>query len=136
MSLNYNYEKVPEQFTTNPYNDLQHPVTYYLIWMSMSGGYGSITKSNVDEVYRRIALIQKLDGPAVMFQDDGIYITRQDIVNHIGLWTNASTKTPAEFDKWFVKRMQEQVVGSSNEPSAHDLVQARYEKWAARQEAA
>lgn len=141
MSLNYSVKEIPDHITTSPFDkDKWHPVTNYLIWSSLITGIGSITKANVDEVFRRIAIIQKLDEPAVTFMDSltkdwvNVYITREDIVNHIGLWTNASTLTEVQFNKKIMERLSREATTSYVDASAHDRVQEHYERWLTAQQ--
>lgn len=131
MSLNYNYSAVPEQYTVSAFDkDRIHPVTNYLIWSSLLTGISSITHKNVDEVYRRIAILQKLNGSDIQYVDPlsisqdmiEIYVTRQDIVNHIGLWTNATTLTPSQFDKRIMERLSRDAITSYTDTSAHDRI--------------
>lgn len=141
MSLNYNYASVPEHFTVSPFDKERiHPVTNYLIWSSLLTGIGSITKSNVDEVFRRVAIIQKLNGSEISYCDSlsgdwvEIYLTKQDIVNHIGLWTNASALTPAQFDRKIIEMVSRDAVSSYTDDSAHDRVQEMHERWLTAQQ--
>lgn len=136
MSLNYNYSAVPDYITVSPFDENRiHPVTNYLIWSSLLTGMGSITKSNVDEVFRRIAVLQKLNGADIQYVDPlskdlrEIYVTRQDIVNHIGLWTNASTLTPAQFDKKMMSQLSRDAMLSYDDTSARDRINEMHERF-------
>jgi len=136
MSLNYGYGFVPDHLTTSPFDENKiHPVTNYLIWSSLLTGISSITKANVDEVFRRIAVLQKLEGAQIQYVDPisndwiEIYLTRQDIENHIGLWTNASYLTATQFDKKIMERLSREATTSYVDASAHDRVQERHERW-------
>ena len=136
MSLNFDYHLVPDHITTSPFDENKiHPVTNYLIWSSLLTGISSITKANVDEVFRRIAVLQKLNGSDIQYSDSisgdwvEIYLTRQDIENHIGLWTNASSLTDVQFDMKIMDRLSREATTSYVDASAHDRVQERHERW-------
>lgn len=136
MSLNYNYSAVPDYITVSPFDKERiHPVTNYLIWSSLITGIGSITKSNVDEVFRRIAVLQKLNGSDIQYVDPltndlrEIPVTRQDIVNHIGLWTNASTLTEVQFDKKIMKELSREAMLSFDDTSARDRINEMHERF-------
>ncbi len=136
MSLNYNYSAVPEHYTVSPFDKNRiHPVTNYLIWSSLLTGISSITKSNYQEVYRRVAVLQKLNGSDIQYVDPltqdlvSIYVSLQDIKNHIGLWTNASSMTPAQFDKHIMERLSRDAILSYDCTSADDRVNEMHERW-------
>lgn len=136
MSLNYNYSAVPEQYTVSPFDkDRIHPVTNYLIWSSLLTGVGSITKSNYQEVYRRVAVLQKLNGSDIQYLDPltkdlvSIYVTLDDIKNHIGLWTNASTMTPSQFDKHIMERLSRDAILSYDCTSADTRITEMHERF-------
>lgn len=67
-------------------------LTHALIWDTMTVGLGEITEKNLDEWMYRLCIMGRVC-PREM------KITRQDLVNHIGLRTNASTFTRAAFKK-------------------------------------
>jgi len=141
MSLNFDYHLVPDHITTSPFDDSKiHPVTNYLIWSSLLTGIGSITKANVDEVFRRIAVLQKLNGSDIQYSDSisgdwvEIYLTKEDIVNHIGLWTNASSLTEAQFNRKIMDRLSREATTSYVDASAHERVQERHERWLTKQQ--
>lgn len=67
-------------------------LTHTLIWNTMTVGLGEVTEKNLDEWMYRLCIMDRVY-PREM------KITRQDLVNHIGLRTNASTFTRAAFKK-------------------------------------
>ena len=104
MALNFDVSNIADyqNITTSPFNENKwHPVTEYLVFALMGIGVNEIKVGNVDEVFRRVAIHQKLHGPALEYYipPTTIYVTLQDIKNHIGLRTNVSTLTAAEFNK-------------------------------------
>lgn len=50
-------------------------------------------------------------------------------MNHIGLWTNASTLTEVQFNKKIMERLSREATTSYVDASAHDRVQEHYERW-------
>lgn len=77
-------------------------LTNCLIWMTMATGLDKgweLTEEYVPEMYARIKLLEKLGGPLLTQGSDPYWITVEDIQRHVGLQTNAGTKTRAEFIK-------------------------------------
>lgn len=75
-----------------------NPITETLVWHSMICGFGRIAESNWQEVYQRIHFYEQAVGALVAHHETGPrYITPQDVFDHIGLRTNASTLTKAKF---------------------------------------
>jgi len=66
------------------------PVTNALIWHSLNTGIGKITEDSAAEVYARIALVEKLYGASLWNSDGPRPITRDDVLKHVGLVTNAT----------------------------------------------
>jgi hypothetical protein len=98
MSLNWDLTAIEDRLgtkeydalITSPFNkDELHPVTNALIWASMVVHLDGITESTAEEFYKRLALVQAYDGP--FLAGGSIYITRQDVLDHIGLKTNVKS---------------------------------------------
>lgn len=69
------------------------------IWATMAVGINHITEANCLDFYKRVSMWEKVIG-AYRFADSGktsVYFTAEDIVRLIGLRTNASPKTKAQF---------------------------------------
>jgi hypothetical protein len=146
MSLNFNLEDVKkrlgderwEEVTTHP-EDLGkekkrwHPVTDTLIWKTMSIDLGEITEANLDEWWFRVRLLQLLDGGPELHGGIGsFYLTRQDIDDHIGLSTNVSDKSRAEWLKRVLKKLSD----PPQKDSANKLIRIALKEYAAKQETA
>lgn len=107
MSLNFNYKNVADQsLISNPHDpDEYHPVFYTLVWATMSCGFNKITKDNAEKVHQRIKALETVYGPQMHVRDGSgeesrkVYITLSDIEAYIGMTTNASTMTDAQFSK-------------------------------------
>lgn len=79
-----------------------NPVTNALIWHALNTGIGTITEANAGEVYARIHLVEKLHGASLWTADGPKEITIEDVLQHIGLYTNASFKDESRAS--FLKR--------------------------------
>lgn len=104
MALNFDVSNIKDYptITTSPFDENKwHPITEYLVYGLMGIGVSEIKAGNVDEVFRRVAIHQKLYGAALEYHipPTKIYLTIQDIKNHIGLRVNVSNMTAAEFNK-------------------------------------
>lgn len=80
--------------------DATYPMTERLYFVTLVTDLGEITESNYAEFYARVKVYEAITG------DD--YITLEDIKRRIGLTTNVSNRTSAQF----LKRMTE--LGQSN----------------------
>jgi hypothetical protein len=72
-------------------------VTNAIIWMTMPVGVGTIKEANYREFAYRLEMIQKLRGALVVGPEGDVRITPMDVHRHIGLSTNASTKSRSKF---------------------------------------
>ena len=116
MALTWNVSKVEnhEVVTTDP-NDPNkwHPLTEALIWATMFIGMYEITKKNHEEFYARVFVQERVGGTYRMsLQKDGVrpvplYTTLEEVKSHIGLYTNVSMKTLAQFWKGIKKEALE-----------------------------
>lgn len=107
MSLNFdlsninNYQVVtthPDDLGEEDHVKRLNPVTDALIWHSMICGFTEITEKNWQEVFHRIYLRERACGALRVNHELGnIYITVEDVFKHIGLRTNSSARTKAEF---------------------------------------
>ena len=105
MSLNWQVNQIEnnEIVTTRPKaspdeKDRWHPVTEALVWYSLICGFNQITEKNFDDVWGRIRCFEMI----APMMSDGERLAEEDVRRHIGLTTNASPKTPAQFAKHFV----------------------------------
>jgi len=91
-----------------------YPMTERLYFVTLVTDLGEITESNFGEFYARVKVYEAITG------DD--YITLADIKRRIGLTTNVSNRTSAQF----LKRMTE--LGNSNHynTSANQIKAAYY----------
>tara|TARA_R110001606_G_scaffold371834_1_gene528731 strand:- start:665 stop:1060 length:396 start_codon:yes stop_codon:yes gene_type:complete len=109
MPLNYDYRKV-KTTTWEPDGTFDKDgepmgkmpdVLNSLIWITMSIGINSITEKTWKDFYTRMKLLG-VDRNLLRRDEDGNYtipISAQDVRDHIGLHTNASSKTKTQFLK-------------------------------------
>lgn len=116
MSLDFSVAKIEDYAnrTTAPHlgyggKEQWHPVTNVLVWSSIPCGFYCITTKNVDEVWHRLSMWQAVQGALLHGPDGDIYLTREDVVMHIGLSTNASSKTRSEFNKTLERALEQKV---------------------------
>ena len=87
-----------------------NPVTRALTFHSSSIGMGEITKKNWKEFFIRVAAYEAVEG-ASLHKTGASYpaiprpITKEDVVNHIGLATNVSKISANEFHKRLAKNL-------------------------------
>lgn len=72
-------------------------ITRSLTFATIPVGISRITKANVNDFYSRLSAWEKLYGAACFKDGEDYFITREDIAKHVGLSTNASSKTSNEF---------------------------------------
>jgi len=88
-----------------------HTLTDSLIWATMALGISKITLKNYEEFYTRLKFSEDLNGQLVRNWDyaneKAVPVTVEDIERHIGLSTNASRYSRAEFIKRQIKIWEE-----------------------------
>lgn len=104
-----------------------HPVTNALIWATISVGMSSITEKNWIEFFQRVRAVERVSGAYVnrpnvsgAFDPKG-FITPLEVYSHIGLHTNASSKTLAKF--------REDLYSLSCRETPHQVFEAIPEKY-------
>lgn len=112
MSLNWSIEDVKDweeiKICHNPEgsNDdltreqlVESIITQAIVFRTMAVGIGHITEENADEFYVRSKMWERLNGSTVRLAGEDYSITLKDILRRVGLRTNASRFTDAQFDK-------------------------------------
>lgn len=161
MSLNFDLTAVKQrlgdrwdEITTSPDTlgapegeQRWHAVTDFLICTSMAVDLGEISEKNVDEWCFRLGLLRLTT--AGDFKGDvrgglgDFKLNRNDIVNHVGMRTNVTTKTRAN---WLARTFRSGSFDEKNvlkiagfmptqEPSAAERVNTAYAVYAAKQTA-
>jgi hypothetical protein len=111
MPLNYDYSKVKESTKVwepdGTFDDEGNPLGHIpdvlntLIWVTMSVGMSEITEDNWKDFYTRMKIMGK-DRSLLRRDKNGEFtvpISSQEVKDHIGLMTNASTLTKLQFLK-------------------------------------
>ena len=103
MSLDWNISECEnwEELTTE---EEEWPITHALIWATLRVDLGGITEKNVDEFFTRLEMVEAACGPLVYKWDDEkkykeSLLTYSAVRRRIGLNTNVTNKTQAQFDK-------------------------------------
>lgn len=105
MSLDWNIENVQDWETVCKDDDgiTLSAVTNALIWATTGVGLGEITEANLDEFAWRLDLYQKIYEPLIVeVKDDEFvprFITYTEVKQHVGLHTNVSRETRAQWLK-------------------------------------
>lgn len=130
MSLNFNVAKIKNHrfLTTHPDDHKKlnkdgsfkkgvstlrwAPITDSLVWLSLGCGFNEITEANWKQVFTRISIHEATFGTMKRrVGKDGHLedwpITPKDVFDHIGLTTNASKLTDAQFNKLVIQRLTE-----------------------------
>lgn len=138
MPLNFNYAAVANKdvVCTSPSNpDEYHPVFNALIWLSMICGYSNITAKNYGEVHARIAQYEQVCGSLMRAADDDgrprdLRLTLADIKLYIGMFTNASPLTDAQWAKKLAQLARENGLRAAmrQDNSVYDLMAKRHKE--------
>ena len=106
MALTWNVTQIAnhETVTTSPFPGWDkkpqwHPATEALVWLSVHCGYSEIIEKNAEEVAYRVGIWESYIGATMVWGGGDLRVSEQDVRNHIGLTTNASRLSRAEFKK-------------------------------------
>ena len=109
MALNWNIEKVKnyKKVCWNKDKNL-NPITDVLIWCTLGVDIGEITNKNWKDFYLRVHLQEEWKGTYLNDKKGKPrYITKQDVFNHIGLYTNVGYEKRSKWLNRFFKRAEE-----------------------------
>ena len=69
---------------------------------------GEMTGKKLQEIYRRISLINQTEHRAYYWDKEGNGYQHQlhDVVTYWGLWTNVSHRNKRDWNKWFMKMLE------------------------------
>ena len=118
MSLNFSFRKCAKINGENVYDfpgnpEKWHPVADQLALVTMVIGISEITAKNAEKFAQRLSLYQRIAGPLIRYGDGTkAYITAENVCQHIGMATNASTLTDAQFAKHMVEVSNKYPVGN------------------------
>ena len=103
MALNYNLDNILNSGSVCFRDDgTMRPDTYHLIWATMALDLGKITKENIKEWMVRLKFLSIVDS------ENGIWdtISEEVVTIHIGLSTNVSSTTRAQFKKKIINGVE------------------------------
>jgi predicted translin family RNA/ssDNA-binding protein len=92
MSLNWSASKVHNLDELQD-DGIEWSKTTYLCFELMRVGVQNITEKNVEDVWTRIEIMQKLEGPLLTWVGEPLPLTHEDIVRRVGYSTNVSNET-------------------------------------------
>lgn len=96
MSLDYNISNIEDKDTVCwDGNGTMKLMTSHLIWATMFVEIGEIKEDNAGEFYARLSLLYGIGEAITHVRGDGedVLASAEDIVAHIGLKTNVTTRT-------------------------------------------
>jgi len=94
-------EDIPSHFVEKGKVYLR-PITNALIWHSLNTGIGTITAENAAEVWARVHFVETVYGASLWNSEGPKPLTKDDVLKHVGLETNASFKDESRAS--FLKR--------------------------------
>ena len=101
MSLSWDITKV-EDYKSKCWIEVEgeehkqlNPVTDAIIWACMAVDMQQITAKNAEEFYTRYLMFSR----AIGRDERERWLTLEDIEAHVGMWTNVTTRTKAQFHK-------------------------------------
>ena len=103
MALNYNLDNILNSGSVCFRDDgTMRPDTYHLIWATMALDLAEITKANIKEWMVRLKFLSIVDS------ENGIWdtISEEVVTIHIGLSTNVSSTTRAQFKKKIINGVE------------------------------
>jgi len=105
MALSWNIEKIADHddlFVGEGDEQRLDALTESFIWTSMVTGLGkgwSLDADFAPEFYARVKLLEKLNGPLVIKDGEPYSVTMEDVFRRVGLHTNVSPVSRAQFLK-------------------------------------
>lgn len=102
MSLDFKLTEIKDYETVCYDGDQMNPKTEAIIWMTMFTKVGwGLTEDNIEEFIARATMYEKMRG-AVLQMPEGdrlapMPLTREDMLAHVGLWTNVFGEPREEF---------------------------------------
>jgi len=105
MALHYNHTQIPEDKRVYEFEGEthMHPTLYALTFYTIPIGLPTLTEENVDEWMARLAIYERVFDCLRTKNVDGKCVdapmTRQDLLDYIGLVTNANKYTRNQFMK-------------------------------------
>lgn len=83
-------------------------VTAQLAEAMWHGHIGSITGSNAGEVFRRVQVVEKINGPYMYSGPDPVFFTMEDVQRRVGMGLNVKTIGNRAFDQKARESLEDQ----------------------------
>jgi hypothetical protein len=106
MPLSFEFKNIRDWesvcYIDTPGGRKENPVTQALVMGGNNAGYRRITANNATKIYERLTAVAAIVGPPLQRGDAAAppwYITEQDVLAHVGLFTNWAELTDAAFNK-------------------------------------
>jgi len=112
MSLDWSAERVEGLDELHALDPSQSHKTTYLCFELMRVGVNRITEENVEDVWTRIDMMQRLEGPLFYYGDEKVGLTREDIVRRIGYATNVSDEA---FSKVLARKYKQNLIDNKRD---------------------
>lgn len=77
-----------------------------MVWSLMSIGIGTISEGNVNEVFVRLHMMERTTGAMRQTANGPLMFSLDDVQKLVGLRTNVSTLTKAQFEKKLITRIR------------------------------
>ena len=116
MSLNFdltgieNYKELCWE-PTHRGGDRLNPITETLVFAAQIVGVADINDKTKGEFFRRLSMLEHVGGSFVQKSTPKgsvmLYITQADVEAHVGLHTNATPRTKAQFHKMIIQTVEE-----------------------------
>lgn len=124
MSLNYRYVDIDDYVGLHSDPD-ELVKSDAIVYLTMTIGIRKLTEKNIEEVIRRVMLVEEAYGATVRSREGPVYLTPEDLRRRIGLATNASEKTKAKFDNEIRRELFRQASASAEYRRAKSEQKAR-----------
>lgn len=98
MSLDFDLRQI------EGYEALDAGLVECMVFMSMFIGHNNWTSRQIDQIWTRVQIWERVYGPIRANKQP---LTKEEVHSFIGLRTNATTKTKAEFDKHIIRHLYE-----------------------------
>lgn len=119
MSLNYSLTNIANWEKTCFAGDNMKATTDALIWLTMFVGMDHITAKNAVEFFVRVEMFERLFGAMRVKRFRGkpkqVFMTLEEVKQHIGLETNAGRLSDAQFGKKLIERAKQEIKAKENQ---------------------
>jgi hypothetical protein len=108
MALDFDVSKIKDHknLTTDPEDPTKWSLpTQAMVWLTMAVGIPEVTRDNAADFLARSRMYERMFGPMRGNEAGPVYLEAQEVVDHIGLSTNAVPMTKPEFRQAVMARL-------------------------------